>query len=168
MKCGHCKRDDSAVNVQHVRECALIHGATKKVDVSYAPVRTWSESKREVTATVLGPDRPREVAASRPEVPAGYYAVDHGNGVVKFYRVDKPTEGKWAGYVFVKRIAGSDEWPVKDYGQRSAILQSIGADVLKASKLYGTEIGRCGVCHRQLTDPDSRAAGIGPICAAKF
>ncbi|MER8083813.1 DUF6011 domain-containing protein [Streptomyces sp. NPDC094048] len=26
----------------------------------------------------------------------------------------------------------------------------------------------CGVCHRPLTDDASRAAGIGPICAAKF
>ncbi|MFE4647713.1 DUF6011 domain-containing protein [Streptomyces sp. NPDC056707] len=26
----------------------------------------------------------------------------------------------------------------------------------------------CGVCHRPLLDPASRAAGIGPVCAAKF
>ena len=27
--------------------------------------------------------------------------------------------------------------------------------------------GRCRVCHRTLTDPDSIAAGIGPECASK-
>ncbi|TXS36944.1 DUF6011 domain-containing protein [Streptomyces sp. OR43] len=26
----------------------------------------------------------------------------------------------------------------------------------------------CGVCHRPLLDPESRAAGIGPVCAEKF
>ena len=39
---------------------------------------------------------------------------------------------------------------------------------LAALKLYGHTIGRCGVCGRTLTDPTSRAAGIGPICANKF
>lgn len=165
MKCGHCKRSDESITVTHVRECALIHGATKKVDVSYGPTRTWQENKAIATAKVLD-SRPAIVKAAT--VPAGRYAIDHGNGVVKFYRVDVPTEGKWKGYVFVKVQAGDDEWPVRDYGKRSAILTTIAVDPAAASKLYGTELGRCGVCNRTLTDPESRAAGIGPICAAKF
>jgi hypothetical protein len=29
---------------------------------------------------------------------------------------------------------------------------------------YVRETGTCGVCHRTLTDPESVALGIGPIC----
>jgi hypothetical protein len=32
---------------------------------------------------------------------------------------------------------------------------------------YAELIGRCYVCGRTLTDPDSRARGIGPICMDK-
>jgi hypothetical protein len=28
-------------------------------------------------------------------------------------------------------------------------------------------VGRCRECHRELTDPDSIAAGIGPECASR-
>lgn len=166
MKCGHCKRDGAEITVSHVRACSASTTSGPANVVRAAMDRTWQENKAIVTATVLGPDRPR--VASSPKVPAGRYAIDYGNGVVKFFKVDVPEKGKWTGYTFVKRVAGDEEWPVRDYGQRSSILQTIGEDVLKASKLYGTEIGACGVCGRTLTDPESRAAGIGPICAAKF
>lgn len=33
---------------------------------------------------------------------------------------------------------------------------------------YGKRTGRCGICGRELTDPASIAAGIGPICAQRF
>lgn len=158
MKCGHCKRADESITVAHVRNCS---GTVATV----TPVRTWQENKAVATAKVLD-SRPASIPA--PKVPAGRYAIDYGNGVVKFFKVDVPVKGKWTGYTFVKRVAGDEEWPVRDYGQRSAILQLIGADPLAASKLYGHEIKRCGVCSRRLTRPESRAAGIGPICAAKF
>jgi hypothetical protein len=164
MKCGHCKRAGESITVKHVRECALTVMGAHTVE---APVRTWQENKAVAVAKVLD-SRPANPATVKAPVPAGRYAIDYGNGVVKFFKVDVPVKGKWTGYTFVKRVAGDDEWPVRDYGQRSSILQIIGEDVLKASKLYGTEIGACGVCGRTLTDPESRAAGIGPVCAAKF
>ncbi len=105
---------------------------------------------------------------SYPDVPAGRYAIRGTDGVVKFYVVDKPTEGKWAGCTFVDQQAGDDLHPVKDRARRTDILAAIGVDPLSASRLYGTELGRCGVCNRTLTDPDSIAAGIGPVCASRF
>jgi hypothetical protein len=33
---------------------------------------------------------------------------------------------------------------------------------------FGRETGWCVVCGTELTDPDSIAAGIGPVCATKF
>lgn len=157
MKCGHCK----SVNVtrEHVWACSPASGAT------VAPVRTWQENKAVAVAKVLDA-RPAIVKAA--SVPAGRYALDNGNGSVRFYRVDVPTEGKWAGYTFVKVQASDDEFNVKNRTEREAILARIAVDPQAASRLYGTELGVCGVCGRTLTNDESRAAGIGPVCAAKF
>ncbi|QWY84389.1 hypothetical protein SEA_KNOCKER_47 [Mycobacterium phage Knocker] len=113
------------------------------------------------------------VTGDRPAadvVPAGRYAVDTEDGAVNtlaFYKVDRPTEGKWAGFVFVKHIVGGDE---ERMSQRAgeAILRKIAAvGAEAASARYGHEIGECGICGRQLTNDDSRERGIGPVCAAK-
>jgi hypothetical protein len=98
-----------------------------------------------------------------PEVPAGRYAVEM-DGDLKFYRVDRPTEGKWAGRTFVKVQASDEYWPVRGDAAK-AVLAEIAKDPRAASLRYGHEIGACGICGRTLTDEDSRAAGIGPICA---
>ncbi len=39
---------------------------------------------------------------------------------------------------------------------------------LDEAKAYGHQFGVCCCCGAVLTDPDSVAAGIGPICATKF
>lgn len=40
-----------------------------------------------------------------------------------------------------------------------------GSSYNVASNRNGRELGHCGVCGRTLTDEESRARGIGPICA---
>ena len=100
------------------------------------------------------------------DVPAGRYAVEI-NGKLGFFKVDRPTEGRWAGYVFVKQMASDTEYPVRGF-RRGAVLDVIAVDPQAASLRYGQEIGACGVCGRTLTDEDSRARGIGPICADKM
>lgn len=43
------------------------------------------------------------------------------------------------------------------------ILRDLGKDdTFRAN--YGRFTGRCGCCHRHLTDPDSKLYGIGPEC----
>ncbi len=103
-----------------------------------------------------------------PDVPAGRYAIRGTDGVVKFYRVDRPTEGKWAGRTFVSVQAGDEFHPVRNHSQRVGILAGILVDPRAATVLYGRELGVCGVCSRTLTDESSRAAGIGPVCASRF
>jgi hypothetical protein len=88
------------------------------------------------------------------------------DGEVKFYSVDNPERGKWAGYTFVSVQASDDYYPVKGAG-RAEVLKLIAADPEAASVRYGRLIGKCGRCSRTLTDESSRLAGIGPICAAK-
>jgi hypothetical protein len=107
--------------------------------------------------------------ALEAQVPAGRYAIRSADtGTVRFYRVDKPTKGRWAGRTFVKVQASDDLFPIYGARERAEVLRAIAADVRAASVLYGRELGRCGVCGRTLTDEQSRAEGIGPVCASKL
>lgn len=104
-------------------------------------------------------------------VPAGRYAVATEAGAVNelaFYRVDRPTEGKWAGKVFVK-LMRSDEEQRMSFPASKAVLAKIAAvGAQQASAAYGQHIGSCGVCGRTLTNDESREIGIGPDCRARL
>lgn len=103
------------------------------------------------------------------EVPEGRYAITGNDGATKFYQVDKPTEGRWKGYTFVKVQAGDDLHNLRQRGERTAVLARIAEDGWKAAMLrYGREIGSCGHCGRTLTNEESREYGIGPICRGKM
>ena len=49
-----------------------------------------------------------------------------------------------------------------------AALQAIAADPTEAAVRYGRKTGNCACCGRELTNAESVALGIGPICAGKF
>lgn len=87
-----------------------------------------------------------------------------------FFQVDKPSEGRWKGYTFIKRLIGAPG-DYKKVGlaprERDAFLDRIDQDPKKAMVDYGMQTQVCGRCGSPLTDPDSRARGIGPICASK-
>ena len=115
--------------------------------------------------------RPVEQAA----IPAGRYAVpnhmlngDTADNSISFFQVDAPQEGRWAGYVFVSRQAGSDLLRMNRRQQDEAknAIRKFGYEA--ASRLYGLELGHCGVCGRELTNEVSRAEGIGPVCMTKM
>lgn len=175
IACGACSHwaDGRKVTVRHASVAAvrLCQTVTPDPDLSLPLVRMTSlppvpdaPAVTPVPVTVARAVR----EAGEPNIPAGRYAVRGTDGVVKFYKIDKPTEGKWAGWTFVKIIAGSEEHPVRNRSARIGILAAILVDVRGASALYGREIGACGVCGRQLTDEESRARGIGPICNEKL
>jgi len=108
-------------------------------------------------------------ATNDKEVPQGYYfIVDPTDGVEKFYRINKPQQGKWKGYTFVDVQASDYFYPVKNRQHREAILAEIAKDPITATNQYGIRLGRCGVCGRTLTNRDSRLAGIGPICGPRL
>ena len=104
--------------------------------------------------------------AAATEVPAGRYALRTEDGV-KFYRLDRPTEGRWAGWTFLKVQASDDLFPIKNPNEKARIIAAIAEDVLGAERLYGMELGKCSRCGRTLTDETSRAYGIGPDCRNK-
>lgn len=101
-------------------------------------------------------------------IPNGHYAITFSNDVTRFFKVSSPSKGKWAGRTFLDIQAGDDYFPVRDAVKRSIVLGQIALDPMAASAAYGRLIGSCGVCSRTLTNPQSIAAGIGPVCAEKF
>lgn len=103
--------------------------------------------------------------ADLPDVPAGRYAVPGDDGELKFYHVDRPGSGQWAGWTFLKIRAGDELHPIKGMPTVRVILEKIitaGPD--KAAIQYGQSIRQCCACGRGLTRRISRAMGIGPIC----
>jgi Family of unknown function (DUF6011) len=47
------------------------------------------------------------------------------------------------------------------------VLREFNRNPSEALERYGRETGVCGVCDRTLTNPESIARGIGPVCARK-
>ena len=91
-------------------------------------------------------------------IPVGRYALRDDEGVVHFYRIKK--DG-----LFVQ--ASDDLHRIAKRSHRASIISAIQEDPKAAAILYGLELGDCGRCGRTLTDEDSRARGIGPVCNGK-
>lgn len=101
------------------------------------------------------------------DIPAGHYAVTGEDGTTDFYRVDKPTEGKWAGRTFVKLQLSETYERLSLSGTRAVLKKIEEAGPREAAIRYGKELGKCAICNRTLTNNDSIALGIGPVCAEK-
>jgi len=100
-------------------------------------------------------------------IPAGHYATASltGNDDYDFWRVDAPTEGKWAGRIFVKRvIGGKPEAPVRGATRHAALSAILFEGIEVCGMRYADELGACRNCNRHLTDELSRSRGYGPDC----
>lgn len=87
-----------------------------------------------------------------------------------------PATGRNAGSLYVVR---GEEYQGKIFGGVYQAVNAASADTLavlielaknpsEAARMYGKQTGVCCCCGRELTDPVSIAAGIGPICANKW
>lgn len=104
-------------------------------------------------------------------LPEGRYGIPTEDGALNktaFYKVDRPTEGKWAGYVFVKLCVSESLERLAVPVQKSVANKIVAYGVAKASALYGQEYKHCGVCGIGLTNDTSREIGIGPECRKKM
>lgn len=67
------------------------------------------------------------------------------------------------------KIVGGRFFPVGDAKPDTlAKLREIAVNPSQAARDYGKKTGVCCCCNRELTDPVSIAAGIGPICASNW
>lgn len=101
-----------------------------------------------------------------------------GHWFCRIDNVDPAKDPRWGGNVFVRWVFGETEKyigrqfkgetgyrSVKDYANRfEFLLNEIAADPDKYKGLYGQRVGKCGNCHKRLTDAHSRQLGIGPEC----
>lgn len=184
IRCAHCK--DRHETVAQVRLCAQ-RGTQPEpqptTNVVWKPKhRSWLDVERETRATRQVPPTPAVApepkklaapAATLPEVDSGRYAVlvpggYPANETLKFFKVDRPTEGKWKGWTFLAVQASDDLFPIKNFQMKLEVLRLIAADPKAAMLRYGQEIGSCGHCGRTLTNEESRERGIGPVCAGKL
>lgn len=113
---------------------------------------------------LAAPKKQQQVA--KRLIPDGRYAVDTPEGL-RFYVVNTRDRGPYAGVQFISRQSGDNRLRIGP-NERSTAKVLIAADPKAATVRYGRELGVCGVCGRTLTDEESRAAGIGPVCAARF
>jgi len=88
-----------------------------------------------------------------------------------------PERGKNAGFLYVKvdgeycgKVTPDGKY-MAGWGNKVDVtedLMKIAADPAKEARLYGMRTGTCACCGRELTDPKSIEAGIGPICASNW
>jgi hypothetical protein len=150
-------------------EQGFARSAGSQFITSYKDLPKKSKTISAEMAEAIAPGASDEdIAASLTEVPAGRYAVvDPTDSVLKFFKLDRPTAGKWAGYTFLKIQASDELFPVRDRAKKSMIMAEIAKDVEAAARAYGQKLGRCYACGRTLTDATSRELGIGPDCRSK-
>lgn len=92
-------------------------------------------------------------------------APDHGKNPGAIY----VKAGKSRNATYLGKVLGGRFTPSRDCDEDTQ------ADVIwaashphEAAVAYGKKTGRCSCCGRELTDPESISAGIGPVCAKRF
>lgn len=154
------RRHDAYDRTQTLRD--MRNGTVHRPDVAQGPgsgLALVKEQRRRLIAALA------ELAPGKEHV---YVAALVDDSKLRFFKLDMPTSGKWAGTVFIKEQASDDLYPVRNVGRQASILDALLADPGAALARYGKELGQCGICGKTLTDENSRARGIGPVCADKM
>lgn len=152
--CGSCKQEGQTV--EHVREC-------------YAAKRS-SVATMEVSGLAKQYVESRDFKPMALTVPDSKYAIEEVSGAITFYEVRTGTK-KWSHMQFVDRLVGApgdwQKYPVKGEAKRR-VMETIDTDPKAAAIAFSKHFTVCAVCGSPLSDPESMAAGLGPICAKRF
>lgn len=109
------------------------------------------------------PSRAAKPSETPSEAAEGMHRVD---GVV--YKVQRSPE---SGRLYAKKLAPQDtllkEWKFEYAKGAMRLLSADTQMTLEEAKEWGVLYGTCAVCGRTLTNEESIAAGIGPICSGK-
>jgi hypothetical protein len=71
--------------------------------------------------------------------------------------------------VYLGKVMGGRLFTSRDCTtEASERITAVASDPKQAAVAYGMKFGACSVCGRALTDSDSVARGIGPICAENY
>jgi hypothetical protein len=139
-----------------------------KVEASATIEQLLAMPRKPVVVTL--PGKADTVTAAKVTVPNGRYALTApGETQAKFYRVNSPDKGSWKGYTFVSEIVGGGlgGWGAQRNirgAAADAVLKAIAVDPQRAMADFGHLTNHCGKCKALLTDEQSVANGIGPVC----
>lgn len=74
-----------------------------------------------------------------------------------------------SGDSYLGKVKGGKFYPVRECtAETESAFLAVMADPMAAAKAYGIKTGRCSCCGAELTNKESIAAGIGPICASNW
>ena len=140
--CGNCKTEGQTID--HIKACYANKGGVAVME--------------------------KPMALEIPTVPESKYALYDGQGKIIFYEV-KTGKGKWSHMQFVDRLVGHPgDWmryPVKGKAKADVLL-GLDMNPKEAAVRFGKHFTICACCGAPLSDPDSIAAGVGPVCATRF
>ena len=141
--CGNCKTEGQTID--HIKSCYANKGGVAVMEKPMALV------------TLDVPDS--KYALIRPSA-----------GQMEFFEV-KTGKGKWSHMQFVDRLVGHPgDWmhyAVRGL-EKKRVLEQLDANPKAAAVLFGKHFTICACCGAPLSDPDSIAAGVGPVCATRF
>ena len=137
------------------------------------------EERREAAAarapSTAGEGFQRLLAAFKTAIDNGLKTPKIRIGDLTFSRAKATSQN--AGFLYVK-TSGEYAGKISPEGRLFAcshvdqatkdLITRVGQDPLAEAVAHGKATGECSCCGRELTDPASIAAGIGPICAKKF
>ena len=149
-------------DISNVHPIAL--GCIEDIRLGYADSITKKYASKMIDILMTAP-RSVSIQNNDVQVDAGRYAVTIGEKL-RFFHINRPEDGRWAGYTFVNEQAGDELFGIRDANRRKMILETIANDDHALAR-YGQELGVCGMCGRTLTDEVSREMGIGPVCRSK-
>jgi hypothetical protein len=73
------------------------------------------------------------------------------------------------GEVYLGKVVQGRFNKVRDCSDADALeIVDLAADPHTAAVAFGKEYGKCAVCAKELSDPESVARGIGPVCAGRY
>ena len=154
--CGHCKQPNQTI--EHIRGCA----AQQRVMIDTQGVTGMA--KKYVESRDFKP-------MALAHLPESKYALEV-KGELRFYEVTYGKPGtKWDGALFIDHLVGHPgDWSKRhlrkeEYREVKKALQN---DPLGAAVRFSKEFTVCAACGSPLSDEESRARGLGPICAEKF
>lgn len=130
------------------------------------------EMARQFPVSSAGEARERANLPAIGDVIAGFYATPSRTGS-NDYDFWKVTEGRKPGVRFVKRVIGGGDLkyprlePVSRQEQMAALGAILRTGIEKSREDYADNQQRCMRCGLHLTDQESRAARMGPVCREK-
>lgn len=131
--------------------------------------RVSSEEKRAARERMFGGKTEAPARREKTRAAEGMY---RKSGTI--YKVQKAVHG--SGQLYAKRLVetltvdrkGNRKWRFEYAPGFVFELRPEHALTLDQAKEFGALYGSCCVCGKTLTDENSIAAGIGPVCASKF